>query len=33
MTILQRTNRFFELSLDLRERGLVVAAALLLASI
>jgi copper chaperone NosL len=33
MTILQRTNRFFELSLDLRERALVVAAALLLAAV
>src|SRR5512147_67700 len=33
MTVMQRTNRFFELSLSLRERGLVVAAALLLGSI
>jgi hypothetical protein len=33
MTVLQRTNRFFELSLSLRERALVVAAALLLGSI
>jgi hypothetical protein len=33
MTILQRSNRFFELSLNLRERALVVAAALLLGAI
>jgi len=33
MTFVQRTNRFLELSLDMRERGLVVAAALLLGSI
>src|SRR5689334_16526501 len=33
MTVLQRTNRFFELSLNLRERALVVAAAVLLGSI
>jgi copper chaperone NosL len=33
MTIVQRTNRFFELSLSLRERLLIVAAALLLGSI
>jgi len=31
MTLIQRTNRFFELSLDLRERALIVLAALLLA--
>jgi copper chaperone NosL len=30
MTLVQRTNRFFELSLDLRERALVVFGALLL---
>jgi hypothetical protein len=33
MTIVQRTNRFFELSLNLRERAVVVAAALLLGAI
>jgi copper chaperone NosL len=33
MTLVQRTNRFLELSLDMRERGLVVAAAVLLGSI
>src|SRR5262249_25990282 len=33
MTIVQRTNRFFELSLALRERALVVAAALMLGAI
>ena len=33
MTIVQRTNRFFELSLNLRERALVVVAALLLGSV
>jgi copper chaperone NosL len=33
MSVVQRTNRFFELSLSMRERALVVAAALLLASI
>jgi hypothetical protein len=33
MTVLQRTNRFFELSLDLRERVLVVTAAGLLAAV
>jgi hypothetical protein len=33
MSMVQRTNRFFELSLDVRERALVVAAALLLGSI
>jgi len=33
MTVIQRTNRFFELSLDLRERGLIVLAALLLAAV
>jgi copper chaperone NosL len=33
MTIVQRTNRFFELSLNLRERMLVVVAALLLGSV
>ncbi len=33
MTVLQRTNRFFELSLNMRERALVVASAVLLASI
>jgi len=33
MTIIQRTNRFFELSLDLRERALIVVAALLLAAV
>jgi copper chaperone NosL len=33
MTLIQRTNRFFELSLDLRERGLIVLAALLLAAV
>jgi uncharacterized membrane protein YgdD (TMEM256/DUF423 family) len=33
MTMVQRTNRFFDLSLNVRERALVVAAALLLGSI
>jgi len=33
MTIVQRTNRFFELSLNLRERALVVAAAVLLGAV
>jgi copper chaperone NosL len=33
MTLVQRTNRFFELSLDLRERALVVIAALLLSAV
>jgi copper chaperone NosL len=33
MTVVQRTNRFFELSLDLRERALIVAAALLLGAV
>ncbi len=33
MTILERSNRFFELSLDLRERALVVVAALLLSAV
>jgi copper chaperone NosL len=33
MTFVQRTNRFLELSLDVRERGLVIAAAVLLGSI
>jgi hypothetical protein len=33
MTVIQRTNRFFEVSLNLRERALVVAAALLLSSV
>jgi hypothetical protein len=33
MTILQRTNRFFELSLNARERALVVLAAVMLGSV
>ncbi len=33
MTFVQRTNRFFELSLNLRERALVVVAALLLGAV
>ncbi len=33
MTLIQRSNRFFELSLDLRERALVVIAALLLSAV
>jgi copper chaperone NosL len=33
MTVVQRTNRFFELSLNLRERALVAAAALLLCAV
>jgi len=33
MTLVQRTNRFLELSLNVRERGLVIAAAVLLGSI
>ncbi len=33
MTVVQRTNRFFELSLSLRERALIVASALLIASV
>jgi copper chaperone NosL len=33
MTFVQRTNRFLELSLDVRERGLIIAAAVLLGSI
>jgi copper chaperone NosL len=33
MTVIQRTNRFFELSLNLRERALIVAAAVLLGAI
>jgi len=33
MTLVQRTNRFFELSLNLRERALVVGAALLLGAV
>jgi hypothetical protein len=33
MTIVHRTNRFFELSLNLRERALVVVAAVLLGSV
>ena len=33
MTILQRTNRFFELSLNLRERALIVVAALMLGAV
>jgi copper chaperone NosL len=33
MTVVQRTNRFFELSLNMRERALIVAAAVLLTSI
>ena len=33
MTLVQRTNRFFELSLNLRERALIVGAALLLGAV
>lgn len=33
MTILQRTNRFFELSLNIRERSLIVVAALMLGAV
>ncbi|MBI3403008.1 MAG: hypothetical protein HY048_16455 [Acidobacteria bacterium] len=33
MTVVQRTNRFFELSLNLRERALVVVATLMLSSV
>jgi hypothetical protein len=33
MSVVQRTNRFFELSLNMRERAIVVVAALLLGSI
>src|SRR6476620_1272160 len=33
MTVVQRTNRFFELSLNMRERALIVVAAVLLALI